>query len=222
MRNMRRFKDIINANINATLDKAENPEKMIRYMVQEMEDTLVDLKSSGAAKIAEKTHIEQDLNGFTSQLIRWTHRAELAVEKGKDDLAREALVEKQQIERRIDALKKDISRIDTIIGESRDNAVKLEERMATVKEKQRILIQRGIHAKETILARTRIQEADGAKAYQRFEDLEHHIEQMEAEADMAGFGHKSSREDAFFEMEHEDSIEAELAELKKKQTAKRS
>jgi phage shock protein A len=216
MKNMRRFKDIINANINATLDKAENPEKMIRYMIGEMEDTLVDLKSSCAAKIAEKTRVELELEELTAVMDRWKSRAELAVEKGKDELAREALIEKQRAEKTLAAVKEDLVQIETIIRECKANTVKLEERLASVQEKQRILIQRGIHAQETILARERIRKAEGTDAFRRFEDLEHKIEQMEAEAEMSGFGAPSDKEDAFFTMEHENSVEAELAELKRR------
>jgi phage shock protein A len=91
-----RFKDIINANINSMLDKAENPEKMIRLMMQEMEDTLIDLKSSCAAKMAGKTKTLRELKDAEARVQRWQSRAELAISKKRDDLAREALIEKQK------------------------------------------------------------------------------------------------------------------------------
>ncbi len=221
MKHMRRFKDIINANINATLDKAENPEKMIRYMVQEMEETLVDLKTSCAAKIAEKTQVEQELKEVESVRDRWQNRAELAVEKGKDELAREALIEKQKADRSVEALKEHLAKISTIISECKGNTLKLEERLQSVKDKERILIQRGIHAQETIIAREKIKEATGNEAYRRFSELENRIEQMEAEAEMSGFGADPLKEDAFFNLEHDEAVEAELAALKKSKAAKK-
>ncbi len=220
MKHMRRFKDIINANINATLDKAENPDKMIRYMVQEMEETLVELKASCAAKIAEKTQVAGELREVESVMNRWVNRAELAVEKGKDELAREALIEKQRAEKSANALREHLTKIDSIIGECKGNTLKLEEKLQTVKDKQRILIQRGIHAQETIIAREKIKEATGNEAFRRFSELENRIEQMEAEAEVAGFGNDPLKEDAFFNLEHDEAIEAELAKMKKKAAKK--
>lgn len=195
---------------------------MIKYMVSEMEDTLVDLKSSCAAKIAEKTRVEEEFKELAAVAARWTARAELAVEKGKDDLAREALLERQKAEHAMGVLKEDITHLDSIISECRSNTVKLEEKLQKVEERQRILIQRGIHAQETILAKEKIKRAEDSDAYRRFEEFEQRIEQMEADAEMADYGLKNEKEDEFFSMEHEDSLEAELAELKKKASAKRS
>jgi len=222
MKNIRRFKDIINANINATLNKAENPEKMIRFMIQEMEETLIDLKSSCAAKIADKTRLDQELKSIKAVVTRWKNRAELAVEKGKDELAREALAEKMKAERSMNSLQENLTKLDAIISECRANITKLEERLQTVRDKQQILIQRGIHAQETILAKEKMREADGTEAYRRFSDLEQRIERMEAEAEMAGFGTDPAKEDLFFKMESEDEIEEELAKLKKTMVSKKA
>lgn len=220
MGNAKRFKDIINSNINFTLEKAENPEKMIRLMVQEMEETLIDLKASCAAKIAEKTRLEREQKAVQESLIRWKSRAELAVDKGRDDLAREALVEKRKAERDLDAIAQDLVQFETIITECRANTLKLEDKLQTIREKQRILIQRGIHAQEQKRAQETMRHADGTEAFRKFTHLEEKIERMEAEAKMAGFHAPSSKENEFFMMEHESEVEAELAALKQSKTKK--
>ncbi len=102
-----RFLDIVNANINALLDKAEDPEKMIRLMIQEMEDTLIELKSSAAAKMATLAKSKREYNEFEEEMKRWQARAELAISKGREDLAREALLAKRQISERLEPLRPD-------------------------------------------------------------------------------------------------------------------
>lgn len=215
MKTFRRFKDIVNSNISSALDKAENPEKMIRYMITEMEDTLVELKSSCAAKMADRTRVEQERVELQAAAERWSNRAELAVEKGKDDLAREALVERQKAQRTLQIVEEELAKLDAIISECKSNTIALEEKLQSVKDKQRILIQRGIHAQETILTREKIKEATGNEAFRRFSDLESKIEKMEAEAEVAGFSIPTGKENEFFTMEQEDAIEAELEALKK-------
>lgn len=215
MKPFRRFKDIVNSNISSALDKAENPEKMIRYMITEMEDTLVELKSSCAAKMADRTRVEQERAELKAAAERWSNRAELAVEKGKDELAREALVERQKAQRTLQLVEEELVKLDAIISECKSNTIALEEKLQSVKDKQRILIQRGIHAQETILTREKIKEATGNEAFRRFSDLESKIEKMEAEAEVAGLSVPTGKEDEFFTMEQEDAIEAELEALKK-------
>jgi len=209
-----RFKDIMSANINSLLDKAENPEKMIRLMIQEMEDTLVELKSACAAKMAAKTKAEREAREVESAMERWMARAQLAVEKKKDDLAREALNEKMKYARDLDVLKTDVDQYEKLISECKDNIIKIEEKLQTVRQKHKLLIQRGVHAKEQKKARETIREAAGSKAFQRFSELEGRIERMEAEAEMAGVSSPSGLEDEFQKLESNSDIEAELQALK--------
>ena len=89
-----RFRDIVSSNINAMLDKAEDPEKLIKLMIREMEDTLVEIKTACAGVMASGKKIQRQLDGHRSRQSYWGGKAELAVEKGRDDLAREALMEK--------------------------------------------------------------------------------------------------------------------------------
>ncbi|MBN2658087.1 MAG: PspA/IM30 family protein [Spirochaetales bacterium] len=210
----RRGKDIINSNINAMLDKAEDPEKMIKLMMQEMEDTLVDLKSSIAAKMASRTQAQKDLKVLEGRVNRWTERSEMAVEKGRDDLAKEALIEKKKASDDLEAVKRDIDHLTQIIDETKNNILTLEEKLQTVIQKHKLLIQRAIHAKEKKEVNQTIRHATGAEAMVRFNEFENKIERMEAEAEMTTVGN-SSLEAEFARMESGSDVEDELAELKK-------
>ena len=210
-----RFKDIVNSNINSMLDKAEDPEKMINLMIREMEDTLVELKTSCAASMADRAKTERERDVLKEKLERWDGRARLAVEKGRDDLAREALVEKKAVLNQFNLIENDLSQFETLISECKANIVQLEEKLETVKQKRRILIQRGIHANEKMRARQSMKNASGIDAAMRFEELEGRIERMEADADMVYSGFSNPNENEFSRMEHETEIEDELASLKK-------
>ena len=107
-----RFSDIVNSNINAILDKAEDPEKIVRLMIQEMEDTLVEVRSAAARSIADKKDLNRKLESLESELRDWEEKAELAVRKGRDDLAKAALVEKSRVQSAADAVKADYAAVD--------------------------------------------------------------------------------------------------------------
>jgi phage shock protein A len=209
-----RFKDIVNANINSILDKAEDPEKMISLMMREMEDTLVELKSSCASKMADKAKLEREKNFYEDKAKGWQSRAKLAVEKGRDELAREALQEKQKCLDELEYLTKDWNHLSGIVEESRSEISQLEEKLEQVRQKHRQLLQRGRHAQEKKKARESMQQASSTSAMERFDIMESRIEQMEAEADL--YGQKNSDvESKFVNLENDDSVEQELAELKK-------
>lgn len=212
-----RFKDIINSNINDLLDKVEDPEKMIRLMIQEMEDTLVELKSSCAGKMASRTEIVREKEYNELKKERWDGRARLALEKNREDLAREALLEKKSCQNQIDILGKDVEHFQKLIDECKNNILQLEQKLEEVRQKHKLLIQRHQHAEETKKARSTVREASGTDAYMRFNELERKVEQMEAEAELSGMGSVSSNgiEHEFDKLESESEINEELEALKK-------
>lgn len=211
-----RLGDIVNSNINAMLDRAENPEKMIRLMIQEMEDTLVDLKSSCAAKMAAKAEMERDRKGLEAKVERWKVRAMLAVEHKRDDLAKEALLEKKQCMTQLELAEKDSRHYEQIIDECRGNITQLEQKLEEVSLKHKILIQRGIHAAEQKRVRATVSTAGGTKAMMRFDELENRIEKMEADAELTGSMSGSNLEREFEKLESDNVVEEELAALKKR------
>jgi len=139
-----RFRDIISSNLNAMLDGAEDPEKMIRLMIHEMEDTLVDIKSSCARVMATCKKIERQMGEASSRENHWDERAKLAVDKGRDDLAREALLEKRRYTQKAESLDKELAEHNALVEKYQEDIRQLEDKLNTAREKQRLLIQRQI------------------------------------------------------------------------------
>lgn len=209
-----RLSDIISSNINAMLDKAEDPEKLVRLMIQEMEDTLVEIKASCAGVMAAKRKIQRELEESLARAEHWSERARLAVDKGREDLAREALVEKRRYRERASALEKELVQSDALVEQYRTDIARLEEKLGTAREKQRLLVHRHIHAQRKKRAEKGIRRFDSADAVLRFEQFEQRIERMEAEADLVNFGRKPVLEEAFTRLEGDEEIENELQALK--------
>lgn len=216
-----RFRDIINSNMNAMLDRAEDPEKMIRLMIQEMEDTLVEIKASCAGAIAGRKKVERQLDEARHRAEAWGSKAELAINKGREDLAREALVEKKSRQERADLLEDEAQQYQDLVGQYQQDIVQLEGKLGTAREKQRILYQRHVHAQRKRRAQEEIRRVESSDAFIRFEQFENRIERMEAEADLVNAHRKTSLEDEISNLEHDEEIEKELEALKAK-TEKKS
>ena len=209
-----RFRDIISSNINAMLDKAEDPEKLIRLMIREMEDTLVEIKASCAGVMASSKKVQRQLDEVLVREKHWKDRAGLAVNKGRDDLAREALVEKRKYSDRADTFEKELIEYKALIEQYQDDIRQLEDKLGTAREKQRVLVQRHIHANGKKRAQQEIRRVDSSEAILRFEEFENRIERMEAEADMVNFGRKPTLEGEFDMLLVDEDIEKELRTLK--------
>lgn len=209
-----RFRDIISSNINAMLDKAEDPEKLIRLMIREMEDTLVEIKAACAGVMASSKKVQRQLDEVLVREKHWKDRAELAVNKGRDDLAREALVEKRRYSDRANTFEKELIEYKALIEQYQDDIRQLEDKLGTAREKQRVLVQRHIHANGKKRAQQEIRRVDSSEAILKFEEFENRIERMEAEADMVNFGRKPTLEGEFDMLLVDEDIEKELRTLK--------
>jgi len=209
-----RFRDIVNANINAMLDRAEDPEKMIRLMIQEMEDTLVEMKASCASAMANCKKVGRAQDEAGKRARDWEAKANLAVDKGREDLAREALMEKRRWQERAEVLEREVVECEALVAKYQDDIRQLEEKLASTKEKQRLLVQRHIHAYRRRQAQEELRRFDSSDAWIRFEQFENRIERMEAEADLVNAFRPSSLEDQFDRLKKDEDIEAELEALK--------
>ena len=209
-----RFKDIIASNMNAMLDNAEDPEKLIKLMIREMEDTLIEIKSSCASTIAEQKKVERLFDGMVEKENFWVKKAKLAVEKGKDNLARQALQQKRIYAQKAETVEEELIELGSIVDQYRNDIEELENKLKSAREKQRLLVQRHIRAKSKKNAQEEIRRADSIEIMQKFETLENHIERMEAEADLVNYGRPATLEDEFDALEADDDIEAELDKLK--------
>ncbi len=211
-----RVRDIISSNINSMLDKAEDPEKLVKLMIREMEDTLVEIKASCAGAMASKKKIQRAHEEAKERASQWGDKAQLAVNKGREELAREALLEKRRYQERVDSLAGEAAQVDGLVEQYQSDIMQLEEKLASAREKQRVLVQRHIHAQGKKRAQQDIRRADATDAILRMEQFENRIERMEAEADLVNFGRKRSLEDEFAAIEDDEELERELAELKEK------
>lgn len=202
-----RFKDIVNSNINSLLDKAEDPEKMLRLMINEMEETVIELKSSTSARMAEEIKLNERLAEAEKKVERWQQRAELAIEKGKDDLAREALIEKRTAGEELERVKLAMEGTKNSVEEGRKEISTLEEKVKIAKDKLENLHRENQRAQE------RNKETVNLNA--RFEDLENKINRMNAYTELSRQQHEESAEEKFNKMERDQEIEEELAKIKK-------
>ncbi len=209
-----RFRDIISSNLNAMLDKAEDPEKLIKLMIREMEDTLVEIKTACAGVMASGKKVQRQLEGHNARAQYWEEKAELAVNKGRDDLAREALIEKRKFINRITTLEHDLVEQDLLIEQYQDDIRQLEEKLRSARDKQRMLVQRHVHAQRKMQAQQELRRVDSSETMMKFDELENRIERMEAEADLVNFGKKTSLEDELERLSVDDEIEGELQALK--------
>ena len=121
-----RFRDIVNSNINSMLDQAEDPEKLVRLMIQEMEDTLIDLKASCAGAIAARKKVGRSLDELVGRVSNWEKKAKLAIEKGREELAREALLEKRRANEGTSSLEKETHQLDEVIRNYQADITQLE------------------------------------------------------------------------------------------------
>ncbi len=209
-----RVRDIISSNINAMLDGAEDPEKMVKLIIREMEDTLIEVKANCAAGMAVKKKVRRELDAVQSYAKTWDGKAQLAIDKGREDLAREALFERRRYLDRTEALEEELEQAKGLVKQSQDEIMQLEDKLGAAREKQRVLVQRHKQAKTKRRAQNGIRKFDTADAFHRFEEFQQRIDRMEADANLVNYGRKPSLAEEFEALETDDDIERELAELK--------
>jgi phage shock protein A len=204
------------------LDRAEDPEKLVKLMIAEMEDTLVEIKASCAGTMAGKKKLARALEETRNRADWWAEKAEMAVNKGREDLAREALLEKRRYLDRAQVLEGETVQHQELIDQYQGEIAQLEEKLATAREKQRLLIQRHIHAQGKIKAQNDIRRFETTDTFIRFEQFENRIERMEAEADLVNYGRRPvTLEDKLSNLGEDEDIERELKELKAKSAGRK-
>jgi phage shock protein A len=216
-----RFSDIVNSNINAILDKAEDPEKLVRLMIQEMEDTLVEVRSTAARAIADKKEISRSLNGLDQEARDWQAKAELALDKEREDLAKAALAEKARATAAADALRKQQKAIADGLEKLNDDIVRLEEKLVDAKTRQQAIFARHQTATRRLEVRKRLHSYRIDDALIKFDQFERRIDDLEAHAESYDLGGKKDLKSEFSDLETEDAVAKELRELKSKRAAQK-
>jgi len=211
-----RFSDIVNSNINAILDKAEDPEKIVRLMIQEMEDTLVEVRSAAARSIADKKDLNRKLERLEREEREWDNKAELALRKGREDLAKAALVEKSRATAAVELIRGDYAAIDEGLTKLNQDIAKLESKLQDAKARQKSLLARHKTANSRLAARKKIHDYKIDDAMIRFEQYTRRIDDVEGRIEAYDLGLPKDLNHEFAGLEAEESVAKELAELKKR------
>ena len=215
-----RFSDIVNSNINAILDKAEDPEKIVRLMIQEMEDTLVEVRSAAARSIADKKDLNRRLETLESEQRDWDAKAELALRKGREDLAKAALVEKSRTSAAVDIIKSDYLVIDEGLAKLNDDIARLENKLQDAKARQKSLLARHKTANSRLAARRKIYDYQIDDALVRFEQYTRRIDDVEGRIEAYDLGLPKDLAHEFAGLAAEESVEKELNDLKQRVAGK--
>ncbi|RBM51061.1 phage shock protein PspA [Vibrio tarriae] len=210
-----RFADIVNSNISALLDKAEDPEKMIRLIIQEMEDTLVEVRTNSAKAMADKKELARKVESIEQQLEDWQNKATLALTKQREDLARAALIEKQKLQHVLKGLHTEQTLVEETIEKLTGEIGKLETKITETRAKQQALAIRSQAASHRRDVQRHLHAGRTEEAMAKFEQFSRKIDELEAEADLyAQSGQARSLEQEFAELQAQDEIEKELNKLK--------
>jgi len=214
-----RFTDIINANINSMLDKAEDPEKMIKLIILEMDETLVEVRASAAKCIAEKKTIQRQIISIEKTISSWNAKAEVAVQKNRDDLASLALKEKYKNSEKLHQLTDGLSKLDEFLLAVQQDGERLQEKLTEAKRKQQSYVLRQQTAQVRLKVRSQAVVHNIDEAILRFERFQQKIDRVEAEVESYDLSEPKNLEEEFKSLEAQSHLEDELANLKKKVAA---
>ena len=183
-----RMTDIINSNINSMLDQAEDPQKMIRLIIQEMEDTLVEVRSSSAKVLADRKAAARRLEQVEGEAASWEEKARLAISKGREDLARAALQEKRAIEEEVTVVAAELDTTDEHIAQLNVEVAKLQQKLSDAKAKQKALVMRSKTVESRIKVKRQIQREALDSAFERFEHYERRMDTLESQLESMDLG----------------------------------
>jgi phage shock protein A len=183
-----RMTDIINSNINSMLDQAEDPQKMIRLIIQDMEDTLVEVRSSSARVLADRKAAARRLEQINSEAAAWEDKARLAVSKGREDLARAALQEKHAIEEEVALVEAELQATDEHIAQLNEEVGQLQQKLTDARAKQKALLMRSKTVESRIKVKRQMQREKLDDAFQRFEHFERRMDNLEGQLEAMDIG----------------------------------
>jgi phage shock protein A len=209
-----RMNDIINSNLNALLDRAEEPEKIIRLVIQEMEDTLVEVRSDAARTIAEKKKQQRRIDRLGDEILEWERKAELAVSKGREDLARAALAEKNSLERGLASLTREMEELEQQLSKLNEDIGNLQDKLDDAKARQKALAMKHDTVARRLQTREKLHDRRIDDALSRFDDLERKMDTAEGQVDAFDLGRARSLQEEFAELEAQEKIDEELAKIR--------
>lgn len=208
-----RFSDIVQANVNALLDKAEDPKKMVRLLVQEMDAALVTLRSEAAKHLAEQKRIERERKGLETVAANWQDKAEKAVAHDREDLARKALQQRQVTLQAISSLDKDLALAKEQIEKLSADIGTLQEKVSQARQRQQQLEVRSGSASARLQSKQLTTQQAVADSMAKYERYEARVEELEARVEAYDLGTNTTLAGEFEQLEHEDAVEQELQAL---------
>jgi len=211
-----RTRDIVAANFADLLEKAEDPAKMIRMIILEMEETLVEVRASAARTIADSKEIRRHIAKMDELQTSWTEKAELALSKDREDLAKAALVERQKAADMADQLKAEVAVLDDALHASEEDIAKLQTKLREARTKQNSVQTRLESANNRYRLREMYNGPKTQDAFSRFDQLERRVDDAEGRAEALGLGAVKSLEDEIAELRQSDRVDAELEALKRR------
>jgi phage shock protein A len=211
-----RLTDIVNANLNAVLDRAEDPQKMIRQMIHEMEDTLVEVRSHAARMIADRKGLDRRRVRLGEAQTEWQSKAELALSRSRDDLARAALVEKARLAEDLKVLDEELGHLDEALVKYDDDIAKLEAKLREAKAKQKVILARQATAVSRLRVRRQVHDQRIDDALVRFEQMERRVDNAEGEVESFDLGRTRTLAEEIDDLATESAIDRELAALKER------
>lgn len=210
-----RLSDIINSNINSLLDKAEDPEKMIRMVIQEMEETLVEVRSTSARIIADKKELVRRNSKLEKQAEDWQQKAELALSKDREDLAKAALLEKSAINDVIGLVQEDMKKLDESLNKLSSEIEQLQAKLNDARVRQKAILMRHKATQSRRTVSHQLHNASIDEAISKFDHYEKKIEVMESEIEANELGNRGIAAQ-FDALEKEGKVDQELEALKSK------
>ncbi|HET6941552.1 MAG TPA: phage shock protein PspA [Sphingomicrobium sp.] len=209
-----RARDIFAANMTDLLDRAEDPSRMIRMIILEMEDTLVDLRASAARSIADAKEMKRAVGRLEELQIGWNDKAELALSKDREDLAKQALVEKQKAAEMAEGLRSEMEQIEQVLRSYEVDITKLQNKLREARARQNAIAARLESAVARAKAREMMHGSRTLDAFAKFEVLERHADFAEGRADALGMTGPRSLEEEIAELRAAEKVDAELEAMK--------
>ena len=217
-----RTRDIVAANFTDLLDRAEDPAKMIRMIILEMEETLVEVRATAARTIADQKEMRRHIEKLKKLESNWEEKAELALSKEREDLAKAALVERQKATDMAEQLETEIGVLDDALRASEEDIAKLQGKLREARTRQNAIVAR----LESANSRARAREAYAGErtqdAFSRFEMLERRADLAEGRADALAMGAPKTLDEEISELRSSEKVDAALEALKAKAAGKAS
>lgn len=208
-----RLSDVINSNIHAMLDKAEDPEKMVRLIIQEMEDTLVEVRSTSVRMLARRKELQRAIAQLADEAADWQSKAELAMSKDREDLARGALAARHRALDQASTFETELAHAAEEIARLDEDTGKLRTKLADARARQKAIVLRSQSLSSRLKVKGQIHDSRMQDAMLKMERYEGKIDRMEAELEAYDLGTRSLN-DEFAQLKTDDKVEDELAELR--------